>query len=210
MSPRPAHTGHVGSRNRVGVASLVVSSVVALGSWQQIWKGIASLTETTFARWVFVVLIGVVLLAASVAFVVALFAVGREIRQRVDSGRRLRDELQAAAILHQEVLLVLASSVGDGSKVQEAVTRARENLMRRGISLDQSSGAHDLLKEFDRRLAVDDMENLRRALRQYREASRPAASKEAPQRGTSERRNYRTAGLHGEKQPHRSPWWKWL
>ena len=212
--PRPKGTvRRAGSKNGVAVASLVVSIVVALGSWQQIWQGVTALTKTPLARWAFVVLIGVMLLAVSVAFVVALFAVVRELRRRVDSSRRLRDELQATAVLHREVLMVLASSVSDGSKVREALARARKGIQERGISLDEFSSAHDVLKEFDQRLAVDDMEAFRRALREYSEASRTIASIAARQqkmREAPKSRNDGTSGLHQEKPFHRSSWWKWF
>ena len=137
----------------VAVTGVLVAAITGLGAWKQTWTGIVTFADTPVAKWS--------LLVAAVA--VVLF-VGRELKRRIDANGRLRDELQATVILHQQVLLGLVSRVRDGAGVAEAVERGRREIEQRGIKIEEAAAVRRLVEAFEGQLNRNEMERLRGAL----------------------------------------------
>lgn len=150
-------------RDRVAIASLVVTMLLALGSWEQIWKGATTFAATPLARWALIALAGCVLFAAVASFLVALVKFVRKLKHKIDTRRRVRDDLQASALLHQEVLLVLTSVFEDDRELHEAVARARERIQEKEIVLDELSSATSFLEELDPQLNTAETEEFQEA-----------------------------------------------
>ena len=147
----------------IALAGVVIAAITALGSWKQLWTGLGTFADTPAAKWILVV-----------SAAAALLAIGWGLKRKIDGNRRFRNELQAAVVLHQRVLLALVSGES-GARVHEAVGRAREEIGQRGISADQCAAVRHLLEDFDQQLNRDEMERLRYALR---EAQAQIASQE--------------------------------
>ena len=159
-------------RDKVAIASLAVSILLALGSWEQIWKGVTTFAETPLARWALIAVAVFVLVAASVASVVGLSAFGRNLKRRIDSRRRLWEELQATAILHHEIIGVLTAVFEDDGELHVAVVNARKKIAERGIILDDLSSVGSLLEGLDPQVNIDNVEEWQVALRELETAAR--------------------------------------
>ena len=98
----------------IALAGVVLAAITDLGSWKQSWTGLGTFADTPAAKWILVV-----------SAAAALLAIGWGLKRKIDGNRRFRNELQAAVVLHQKVLLALVSGES-GASVHEAIARARE------------------------------------------------------------------------------------
>ena len=139
--------------NYISVASLLISVLVALGSWEQIVKGVTTFVETPLAKWTLALLV-----TGSLAFASAWVAraAGRKLKEIIDTWQHTQQDLQAAVILHQEVIRTLASSHKEEGELHDAVERAKQGVRDRGIILDGDTSVNFMFEILDPQRTSDE------------------------------------------------------